>query len=33
VLTHMDRSLDYRTLSDEVPAHVSVGYDGMVIAP
>lgn len=33
VLTHMDRSLDYRALSDEVPAHVSVGYDGMVIAP
>lgn len=29
VLTHLDKSLDYATLSREVPAHVLVGYDGM----
>ena len=31
VLTHMDRSMDYATLSAEVPAHVLVGYDGLVL--
>ena len=31
VLTHMDRSMDYATLSAELPAHVSVGYDGLVL--
>ena len=29
VLTHLDKSLDYATLSQEVPPHVLVGYDGM----
>lgn len=29
VLTHMDKSLDFATLSREVPAHVAVGYDGL----
>jgi phosphoribosyl 1,2-cyclic phosphate phosphodiesterase len=33
VLTHMDKSMDYATLSGEVPAHVAVGYDGMVLSP
>ena len=27
VLTHLDKSLDYATLSGEVPPHVLVGYD------
>ncbi|MEO5598344.1 MAG: MBL fold metallo-hydrolase [Novosphingobium sp.] len=31
VLTHLDKSMDYAALSREVPPHVSVGYDGMVI--
>lgn len=29
VLTHLDKSMDYATLSREVPAHILVGYDGM----
>ena len=29
VLTHLDKSMDYATLSGEVPTHVLVGYDGM----
>jgi len=29
VLTHLDKSMDYATLSQEVPAHVLVGYDGL----
>jgi phosphoribosyl 1,2-cyclic phosphate phosphodiesterase len=29
VLTHLDMSMDYATLSSEVPAGVQVGYDGM----
>ena len=29
VLTHLDKSMDYATLSREVPGHVLVGYDGM----
>ena len=29
VLTHLDKSLDYATLSGEVPPHVSVGFDGL----
>jgi len=29
VLSHLDKSMDYATLSGEVPAHVLVGYDGM----
>lgn len=32
VLTHLDKSLDYATLSAEVPAHVLVGYDGLEVA-
>jgi len=28
---HMDQSMDYATLSREIPAHVDVGFDGMVI--
>lgn len=33
VLTHLDKSMDYATLSASVPAHVQVGYDGLVITP
>lgn len=33
VLTHLDKSMDYATLAAEVPAHVSVAYDGMVVLP
>ena len=29
VLTHLDMSMDYATLSAEMPAGVVVGYDGM----
>jgi phosphoribosyl 1,2-cyclic phosphate phosphodiesterase len=29
VLTHLDKSMDYARLSQEVPPHVLVGYDGM----
>lgn len=29
VLTHLDKSMDYATVSREVPPHVLVGYDGM----
>lgn len=29
ILTHMDSSLDYRTLCEEIPASVIVGYDGL----
>ncbi|MCP5390732.1 MAG: MBL fold metallo-hydrolase [Sphingomonadaceae bacterium] len=29
VLSHLDKSMDYKTLSDEVPSNVLVGYDGM----
>ncbi len=32
VLTHLDKSLDYATLSGEVPSHVLVGYDGLELA-
>lgn len=32
VLTHLDKSLDYATLGQEVPPHVLVGYDGMELA-
>jgi phosphoribosyl 1,2-cyclic phosphate phosphodiesterase len=32
VLTHLDKSMDYRTLCEETPAHVEPGYDGMEIA-
>lgn len=31
VLTHMDRTMDYSALSAEIPAHVLVGYDGLVL--
>jgi phosphoribosyl 1,2-cyclic phosphate phosphodiesterase len=31
VLTHLDKSMDFKTLSDEVPGNVLVGYDGMVL--
>ncbi len=33
VLSHLDKSMDYATLCQEVPAHVSVGYDGMELIP
>lgn len=29
VLTHLDKSMDYASLCREVPAHVSVGFDGL----
>ncbi|QYU70430.1 MBL fold metallo-hydrolase [Leptolyngbya sp. 15MV] len=31
VLSHLDKSMDYATLSSEVPAGVLVGYDGLEI--
>ena len=31
VLTHLDKSMDYRTLCEEVPMRVLVGYDGLVL--
>lgn len=31
VLTHLDKSMDYATVSGEIPAHVMVGYDGLVL--
>ena len=31
VLTHMDNSMDYRTLAEELPATVEPAYDGMEI--
>lgn len=31
ILTHLDKSMDYRTLCNEVPPHVEVGYDGMEV--
>ncbi|HEY7807575.1 MAG TPA: MBL fold metallo-hydrolase [Croceibacterium sp.] len=31
VLTHLDKSMDYATLTAETPANVLVGYDGMEI--
>lgn len=31
VLTHMDQSMDYRTLLGELPQGVEPGYDGLVI--
>ncbi len=33
VLTHLDKSMDYQTLCGEVPPHVTVGYDGLVLLP
>ena len=33
VLTHLDKSMDYATLGREVPGHVLVAFDGMVIKP
>lgn len=33
VLTHLDKSMDYATLSAEVPDGVLVGYDGMKVTP
>ena len=32
VLTHLDKSMDYASLSAEVPKNVVVGYDGLEIA-
>ena len=32
LLTHMDNSMDYRTLVDELPEGVEPAYDGMEIA-
>ena len=31
VLTHLDQSMDYRILCDELPAGVVPGYDGMIV--
>ena len=31
ILTHLDKSMDYATLSAEVPDNVLVGFDGMEI--
>ncbi len=33
VLSHLDKSMDYATLSGEIPDNVLVGYDGMEIEP
>lgn len=32
ILTHMDNSMDYRTLLDELPRGVEPGYDGLEVA-
>ena len=32
VLTHLDKSMDYKTLSGDIPDGFSVGYDGMVLS-
>jgi phosphoribosyl 1,2-cyclic phosphate phosphodiesterase len=32
ILTHMDHSMDYRALLEELPAGVEPGYDGMEVA-
>lgn len=32
VLSHLDKSMDYATISQELPSHVEVGYDGLVVA-
>ncbi|MEO1967888.1 MAG: MBL fold metallo-hydrolase [Sphingomonadaceae bacterium] len=32
ILTHLDKSMDYRSLCREVPEHVTVGFDGLEIA-
>jgi phosphoribosyl 1,2-cyclic phosphate phosphodiesterase len=32
VLSHLDKSLDYATLSAELPAHVLVAFDGLELA-
>lgn len=29
ILTHLDKSMDYRSLCDELPPHVEPGYDGL----
>jgi phosphoribosyl 1,2-cyclic phosphate phosphodiesterase len=31
ILTHMDNSMDYRTLLGELPAGVEPGYDGLEV--
>ncbi len=33
ILTHLDKSMDYATLTSEMPENVLVAYDGMVIEP
>jgi phosphoribosyl 1,2-cyclic phosphate phosphodiesterase len=33
VLTHLDKSMDYRALSQEIPSNVMVGYDGLCLQP
>ncbi len=33
VLTHLDKSMDYATLSQDVPENVLVGYDGLELQP
>ena len=32
VLTHLDKSMDYKTLQGEVPKGVIVGYDGLTVS-
>jgi phosphoribosyl 1,2-cyclic phosphate phosphodiesterase len=29
ILSHLDKSMDYRTLCNEMPGHVTVGHDGL----
>ena len=31
VLTHLDKSMDYRSLCRDIPANVTVGYDGLEV--
>ncbi len=33
VLTHMDNSMDYRSLLRQLPPHIEPGYDGLEIEP
>jgi len=30
ILTHLDKSMDYATLSAELPDHIEVGFDGLI---
>ena len=31
VLTHLDKTLDHKTLQDQLPPHIQVAYDGLIL--